>query len=30
MELVRSATGLSYTLDLFADEVDLFGEYEDN
>ena len=30
MEIVRNATGLSYTLDLFADEVDLFGEYEEN
>jgi tryptophanyl-tRNA synthetase len=28
MELVREKTGLSYTLDLFADEVDLFGEYD--
>lgn len=28
MELVRAATGLSYSLDLFADEVDLFGEYD--
>jgi tryptophanyl-tRNA synthetase len=28
MELVRNATGLSYSLDLFADEVDLFGEYD--
>lgn len=27
MELVRTATGLSYSVDLFADEVDLFGEY---
>jgi tryptophanyl-tRNA synthetase len=28
MEIVRTATGLSYSLDLFADEVDLFGEYD--
>lgn len=28
MELVGAATGLSYSLDLFADEVDLFGEYD--
>jgi tryptophanyl-tRNA synthetase len=28
MRLVREATGLSYSLDLFADEIDLFGEYE--
>jgi tryptophanyl-tRNA synthetase len=28
MELVRAATGLSYSVDLFADEVDLFGEYD--
>ncbi len=28
MELVRNATGLSYSLDLFADEVDLFGNEE--
>ncbi len=28
MEIVRSHTGLSYSLDLFADEVDLFGEYD--
>ena len=27
MEIVRSLTGLSYSQDLFADEVDLFGEY---
>lgn len=27
MEIVRSLTGLSYSHDLFADEVDLFGEY---
>ena len=27
MEIVRSITGLSYSQDLFADEVDLFGEY---
>jgi tryptophanyl-tRNA synthetase len=30
MRLVRDATGLSYSLDLFADQVDLFGEYEEN
>ena len=30
MEIVRNATGLSYALDLFTDEVDLFGEYEEN
>jgi len=29
MEMVRQATGLSYSLDLFADEIDLFGEYEE-
>ena len=28
MELVRDATGLSYSLDLFADEVDIFGNEE--
>lgn len=28
MELVRAVTGLTYSLDLFADEVDLFGEYD--
>ncbi|MBL8089371.1 MAG: tryptophan--tRNA ligase [Anaerolineales bacterium] len=28
MELVRDKTGLSYSLDLFADEVDIFGEYD--
>lgn len=28
MDLVREATGLAYSLDLFADEVDLFGEYD--
>ncbi len=28
MELVRQRTGLAYSLDLFADEVDLFGEYD--
>jgi tryptophanyl-tRNA synthetase len=27
MELVREKTGLSYSLDLFVDQVDLFGEY---
>jgi tryptophanyl-tRNA synthetase len=29
MEIVRAATGLAYSLDLFADEIDLFGEYEE-
>jgi len=28
MELVREKTGLSYSLDLFADEVDIFGNEE--
>jgi tryptophanyl-tRNA synthetase len=28
MELVRDATGLSYSLDLFADEIDIFGEFD--
>jgi tryptophanyl-tRNA synthetase len=28
MEIVRSLTGLSYSHDLFADQVDLFGEYD--
>jgi tryptophanyl-tRNA synthetase len=28
MELVREKTGLAYSLDLFADEVDIFGEYD--
>ncbi len=28
MDLVRQATGLAYSMDLFADEVDLFGEYD--
>ena len=28
MSLVRDATGLSYSLDLFEDEVDLFGEFD--
>jgi tryptophanyl-tRNA synthetase len=28
MELVREKTGLSYALDLFADQVDIFGEYD--
>jgi tryptophanyl-tRNA synthetase len=28
MELVRDATGLSYSLDLFADEIDIFGNEE--
>ncbi|MCC7119581.1 MAG: tryptophan--tRNA ligase [Anaerolineales bacterium] len=28
MELVREKTGLSYSLDLFTDEVDIFGEYD--
>ena len=29
MDLVREMTGLAYSLDLFADEVDIFGEYND-
>jgi len=28
MELVREMTGLSYSLDLFADEIDIFGNEE--
>jgi len=28
LRLVRDATGLGYSLDLFADEIDLFGEYD--
>lgn len=28
MKLVREVTGLSYSLELFTDEVDLFGEYD--
>jgi hypothetical protein len=28
MELVREKTGLSYSLDLFADELDIFGNEE--
>jgi tryptophanyl-tRNA synthetase len=28
MDIVRSLTGLSYSYELFADEVDLFGEYD--
>ena len=28
METVRAVSGLSYSLDLFADEIDLFGEYD--
>ena len=28
MDIVRSLTGLSYSHELFADEVDLFGEYD--
>ena len=28
MQLVREKTGLSYSLDLFADQVDIFGEYD--
>jgi tryptophanyl-tRNA synthetase len=28
MDVVRSITGLEYSFDLFADEVDLFGEYD--
>jgi tryptophanyl-tRNA synthetase len=30
MELVREKTGLAYSLDLFADEVDIFGEYDES
>jgi tryptophanyl-tRNA synthetase len=30
MEIVRRVTGMSYTHDLFADEIDLFGEYEES
>ena len=30
MKLVRDVTGLSYSLDLFADEVDIFGELKNN
>ena len=29
MELVRDATGLSYSLDLFTDEIDIFGEFDE-
>ena len=29
MKLVRDVTGLSYSLDLFADEVDIFGEFDE-
>lgn len=29
MERVREVTGLSYSLDFFADEVDIFGEFDD-
>ena len=28
MRQVRDATGLGYSLDLFADQIDLFGEYD--
>jgi tryptophanyl-tRNA synthetase len=28
MELVRQKTGLSYSMDLFVDQVDIFGEYD--
>jgi tryptophanyl-tRNA synthetase len=28
MDVVRSITGLEYSFDLFADQVDLFGEYD--
>ena len=28
MELVREKTGLSYSFDLFVDQVDIFGEYD--
>jgi tryptophanyl-tRNA synthetase len=27
MEIVKSATGLSYSTEMFVDEIDLFGEY---
>lgn len=27
MEIVKSVTGLSYSTDMFVDEIDLFGEY---
>jgi tryptophanyl-tRNA synthetase len=29
MQTVRECTGLAYARDLFADEIDLFGEYEE-
>ncbi len=29
MDIVRAVTGLAYSQDLFADEIDLFGEYEE-
>ncbi len=29
MELVREKTGLSYSLDLFTDEIDIFGEFDE-
>ena len=28
MDIVRSITGIEYSFDLFADQVDLFGEYD--
>ena len=28
MDVVRSITGLEYSFDLFADQVDLFGDYD--
>jgi tryptophanyl-tRNA synthetase len=28
MEIVRTATGLSYSTEMFVDEIDLFGEYD--
>ncbi len=28
MEIVRSVTGLSYSSEMFVDEIDLFGEYD--
>ncbi len=28
MEIVRAMTGLSYSSEMFADEIDLFGEYD--
>ena len=28
MEIVRTVTGLSYSTEMFVDEIDLFGEYD--